>query len=411
MTTKKKRAAKTSKHFDVVIIGGGLSGLSLACLLGPSGLRVACIDQQDPATLSAADERTTAISAGSQKILEKAGLWQDLQSKACAIRDIQIRDGSASPVLLGFLSREVDGRAFGWIVENRDLRAALMQRVKTFKNISHIAPAKLQEIINSDHETSVSVTLENGDMLTASLVVGADGRGSAVRSAMGVTTRAWSYDQRATVCTVWHEHSHEHRAVEHFWPQGPFAILPMNDDPAKKAPFKHRSAVVFTEHGPDSKSLMHFTDAQFETALAARFPDSYGAVHLATQRASYPLSLVHATSYIAPRMALIADAAHGIHPIAGQGLNLGFRDVEALSRLVIAAFEAGRDIGDPSILQEYERQRRADNVAMIAFTDTLVRLFSNDIMPVRALRKAGLRAVSKWPAAKRFFMRKAMGEG
>lgn len=418
--TKSAQSVKTkTRDFDVVIIGGGLSGLTLACLLAPSGMRIACVDQQDPKTLSLADTRTTAISAGSRKILESAGIWGDLEKKSCPILDIEIRDGNGSPVLLDFLSDEIKGQAFGWIAENRDLRAAMARRLKSFKNITHMAPAKLAGFEVAEDQARVS--LSGGQILSAQLVIGADGRASDMRKIMGVDTRAWDYRQQAIVCIVRHEHAHNHRAVEHFWPEGPFAILPMTDDPDQKAALKHRSAVVFTQHGQAGhgktghgktakKSLMEFTDHQFEAALAARFPGTYGAIELAGKRASYPLGFVHAASYIAPRAALVADAAHGIHPIAGQGLNLGFRDVSALASLLSDEFKAGRDIGAQTLLQNYERQRRIDNMAMAAFTDGLVRLFSNDILPIKALRRAGLRAVSKLPAAKRFFMRKAMGE-
>jgi 2-polyprenyl-6-methoxyphenol hydroxylase-like FAD-dependent oxidoreductase len=242
--------------------------------------------------------------------------------------------------------------------------------------------------------------------LLTRLVVGADGRGSFTRAWMGVGARRRDYKQRAIICTVRHENPHENIAVEHFWPQGPFAILPMADGPDGA----YRSSVVFTEHGPERTSLMGYSDEAFEAALATRFPARYGQVELAGQRAAYPLGLVHASEYIAPRMVLIADAAHGIHPIAGQGLNLGFRDVGVLADLLAEAKAQGADPGGQNLLESYQRQRRIDNVAMIAMTDSLNRLFSNNIMPVRLLRKAGLRAVSKLPIAKRFFMRQAMGD-
>jgi len=387
--------------FDVIIVGGGLSGLSLACLLGNANLKTACIDQLDPKS-KGIDLRTTAISYGSTKILERAGIWKDMAKKASPIKDIQILDGD-SPLLLQFLSSEVKDRAFGWIVENADLKKILIKKVKSLKSLTHIAPASVDDFEISDH--AASVTLDNGEKLNAQMIIGADGRRSAVREFMDAPTRQWDYNQHAVICCVAHENPHEQVAVEHFWPEGPFAILPMRDD--KK---QHRSSVVFTEHGSEKSSLMNFTDEEFEIALNARFPKTYGKVKLINKRAAYPLSLNHASNYTAPRMALIADAAHGIHPIAGQGLNLGFRDVDKIAELLANAKAQGKDLGATEILESYQRARRIDNMSMVAATDALVRLFSNNLPPVRFLRRTGLKLVSKIRPAKNFFMKQAMGD-
>jgi 2-octaprenyl-6-methoxyphenol hydroxylase len=390
--------------YDAAIIGGGPSGLTLSCLLGQQDLRVICLDQTAPdkSATTASDLRTTAISYGSRKILEQAGIWE-LIKESCPIDEIRILDGR-SPLLLNFASEEAGGKSFGWIVENTYLHHALMQRISALETAHYEAPVRATDFqVKDDHAACI---LEDGSEIKARLLIGADGRGSFMRGWMGVDTREWSYRQRAIVCTVVHEHPHHLAAVEHFWPSGPFAILPMSDDQDGR----HRSSVVFTEHGPRSRSLMTLTDSTFEAALAERFPESYGDIKLISKRAAYPLGLIHATRYTAPRMALIADAAHGIHPIAGQGLNLGFRDVAALSELVGQAFEAGSDIGGEDILERYERMRRIDNMSMIAFTDGLNKLFGNNIPPVRFLRRAGLRAVAHFPPAKRFFMKRAMGD-
>ncbi len=392
---------KAQNNYDVIIVGGGLSGLTLACLLGRAGIKAACIDQADPA-MQVKDLRTTAISFGSSKILAQAGIWNDMLPNASPIEDIHILDGD-SPLLLQFLSSEVQDRAFGWIVENADLRAALMDRLQSLKSVTHIAPAKVDNFDVADE--SASITLENGDILSAKLIIGADGRNSSVRDFMDVPTRQWNYNQRAVICCVSHENTHENVAVEHFWPEGPFAILPMRDKNKL-----HRSSVVFTEHGSEKHSLMTFTDKEFEIALNARFPDRYGAVKMIGKRAVYPLNLVHAQNYTAPRMALIADAAHGIHPIAGQGLNLGFRDVDKMAEILTAAHQEKQDLGASFLLRHYERARRFDNMSMVAATDGLVRLFSNNLPPVRFLRRSGLRLVSKIRPAKQFFMKQAMGD-
>ncbi|MEZ5815375.1 MAG: UbiH/UbiF/VisC/COQ6 family ubiquinone biosynthesis hydroxylase [Alphaproteobacteria bacterium] len=394
-----------NKTYDIAIIGGGLAGLSLACLLGRHGLKIACIDAADP-KIKPKDLRTTAVSFGSRKVLEKAGIWENI-SENCPINDIQILDGS-SPVLLEFLSGEVENKVFGWIVDNHHLKIAMIKRLKALKNVTHIAPAKVADF--EIHDTHANVHLEGGKIFEAQLIIGADGRFSSVREFMtrhyGLQTRQWSYNQRAVICTVAHENPHNNIAVEHFWPEGPFAILPFADDKDGT----HRSSVVFTQHGPEKNSAMHMSDEEFEAALAARFPSTYGDVKLIGRRAAYPLGLVHARDYIAPRMVLVADAAHGIHPIAGQGLNLGFRDLDTLDELIGQAHKAGEDIAAPKLLETYQRRRRPDNMAMVAMTDGLNRLFSNNIMPMRILRRSGLKLVSRLRPAKNFFMKQAMGD-
>ena len=399
--------AKTSDQYDVVIVGGGLSGLSLACLLGENeGLRIACLDREDPQKQIANDERTTAISYGSSLILERAGVWDTMLPHACPIDDIEILD-SGSPVLLEFLSREVEGKSFGWILHNAHIRRTLVDKVKSLKNVDHIAPAQVSDFIAPETpDDDVQAILADGRRLSARLIVGADGRGSFVRHWLDIPSRRWSYGQRAVICNVAHANPHGNKAVEHFWPEGPFAVLPMTDD----AQGRHRSGLVFTEHGPEKKSLMRLNDADFEAAVAEKFPLEYGKIEIAGPRQCYPLGLIHASRYIGPRMALVADAAHGIHPIAGQGLNLGFRDLGELGRLIGDAAEDGTDPGSPALLETYLRRRRPDNMAMIAVTDGFVRLFSNGVLPIGLARRAGLRAVSRLPAAKRFFMRHAMGE-
>lgn len=392
-------------NYDIAIVGGGLAGLSLACLLGRHDLQIACIDLADPKT-KPKDLRTTAISFGSRKILERAAIWQHID-ESCPIEDIQILDGRSS-VLLEFLSEQADGNAFGWIVDNHVLKTAMMKQLKSLKNVDHIAPMGVEGF--SIDEQAGHVQLANGKTIKAELIVGADGRNSSVRKFMehqyGMRSRQWSYNQRAVICTVEHDNPHDNIAVEHFWPEGPFAILPFADDKNGK----HRSSVVFTEHGPEANSLMSLDDKDFELALAARFPDFYGGVRLMGRRVAYPLGLVHAEKYTAPHMILVADAAHGIHPIAGQGLNLGFRDLDTLERLISDALEQGLPLASEDLLSAYEYKRRPDNMAMVAVTDGLNRLFSNSSPSVGLIRKAGLKMVSRLAPAKRFFMKQAMGD-
>lgn len=406
-TAKKAAAGKSSApdyDYDVVIVGGGLSGGTMAALLGTHGFRVACIDRETPVTQleDVFDGRTTAISWGSQKVMAEAGVWALLQKNACPIRTIDILDGG-SPVLLRFGAEEVGGRSFGWILENRLIRKALFDRMAAIKTVTHIAPAQIVSMTREDD--GITITLKDGQICAAPLIIGADGRNSFTRDWAGIGTRSWSYEQRAVVCTVTHEHPHNNVAVEHFRDQGPFATLPMTPDKEGR----HRSSVVWTEHCADKDSALHYPQDVFDAALTARFPDNYGRVRQTGGRFSYPLGLQHAHEYIAPRVALIAEAAHGIHPIAGQGLNMGFRDVAALCECLIAARAAADDLGADSVLSAYQQKRRFDNMAMAGATDGLNRLFSNKLMPLPVLRKAGLKMVARIPVAKKFFMHQAMG--
>lgn len=407
---KSARAKKTGSDkaaadkFDVIVVGGGLSGLALTALLARNGLSTLCLDRDPPALQQeeSFDGRTTAISFGSRQVLKAAGCWDGIAPLSCPIETIHILDGD-SPVLLDFSSREVGGRAFGWIVENRLLRRALLAGVKAQKAATHIAPAQVVDFETGADEAAA--ILADGRRFTASLIIGADGRNSFTREWMDIGARSWRYDQRAIVCTVAHEYPHGDIAVEHFREPGPFAILPMTDD----ADGTHRSSVVWTEHGPERDSALRYDQATFDAALAARFPARYGAVRQIGGRFSYPLGLIHAHRYIGPRMALAAEAAHAIHPIAGQGLNMGYRDVAALADILAAARARGGDLGGDDVLQRYQRARRFDNMAMAGATDTLNRLFSNGLPPVRLVRRAGLRLVARLPRAKRFFMEQAMG--
>lgn len=389
---------------DVIIVGGGLSGLSMTCLLASHGVSVICIDRDTPVyeVDDIPDGRTTAISYGSHKVLAEGGIWEGLAPHCCPIEQIDITDGD-SPILLSFSSEEVGGRIFGWIAENRYMRVATYDRLKQLKSASHIAPATVKDFTRD--EDSAGVILDNGETYRAKLVIGADGRNSFTRDWMGIDTRSWPYNQTALICNVFHENPHDYIALENFRTQGPFAILPMTDD----AQGRHRSSLVWSQHGKQAFAMAHESEDVFNAALNARFPERYGHVELATKRQAFPLNLIHAHQYIAPRMALIADAAHGMHPIAGQGLNMGYRDVAALGTLIIDAVKDGKDAGAPDLLESYQRQRRFDNMTMMGATDTLTRLFSSRLPGIGLLRKFGLKTVATLPPAKQFFMKQAMG--
>jgi len=400
----RKAAAAYDFTADVVIVGGGHAGCTMAALLAANNITAICIDQDDPEkTLHQAfDGRTTAISFGSRRVIEAAGAWDAVEADACPIKDIKIME-SGSPVLLEFLVEEVEGPAFGWIVENRKLRRSLYERLTSLKNANHIAPARVADFARDGE--GVTVHLADGRTARGKLVIGADGKNSFTRDWMGIGTRGWKYNQRALVCIVNHENPHNSIAIEDFRSEGPFAVLPMMDDEQGN----HRSSIVWTEHGPEKSSALHWDEQTFNAALNERFPALYGKVALSGKRFAYPLGLTHAHDYIAERMALVADAAHAIHPIAGQGLNIGLRDIAALAERLIEAKKSGTDYGDGALLQSYQRMRRKDNMLMAAATDSLNKLFSNDLASVRILRKFGLRTVQKFPAARKFFMKQAMG--
>lgn len=396
---------------QIVIIGGGLSGLTMGLRLAQSGFDVMCIERaarpdyldHDNDIPSEPDRRTLAISYGSSKVLERAGVWDEMVSKGAAITGIDVLD-SASPVLLHMDAGETEAPGFGWVIEAAHMLGVLRRAADKCANLEVIYGEALDDL--SVEAEGAAVTLSSGRHITAQLVIGADGRGSKLRQLAGIQARSRSYHQDAIVCCVAHEHPHDGLAVEHFWPEGPFAILPRTD----LEDGRHASAVVLTEHGGQgADSLMSLSDAEFEMALKVRFPERYGVVSLASERKIYPLGLVHAERYVGHRVALIADAAHGIHPIAGQGVNLGLRDVEALVKILDEAREAGDDIGSLEMLQGYQRARRADNMAMIAFTNTLNYVFSIKGSGAQVVRRLGMAAIRKFPRLKRFIVDQAMG--
>jgi 2-octaprenyl-6-methoxyphenol hydroxylase len=393
-----------SERFDVVIVGGGMAGMSLGAALAGSGLSVAVVERLDPAVLKEAafDGRTTSIAHGSAQVLRGIGLWPLIEAGAEPILDIRVADGhparGISPLFLHYDHTEVGIDPFGYIVENRDLRDGLFRLAADLPTLEIIAPASVDETVR--RADGATVSLSDGRRLECALVVGADGRNSPLRNAAGIQAIAFRYDQTAIVCTVKHERAHAGVAVELFLPGGPFAMLPMTGD---------RTNIVWTERSALASEYMALDDAAFLQEVRRRFGDWLGDLELAGPRFSYPLGLMHASRYTERRLALISEAAHAIHPIAGQGLNLGIRDVAALAEAIVDAVRLGLEPGDSTVLARYEAWRRIDNTTLVAVTDLLNRLFSNDVPPIRAARDLGLAAVGKVPPLKRLFMRHAMG--
>jgi 2-octaprenyl-6-methoxyphenol hydroxylase len=366
------------------------------------------------------DGRSSAIARGTQQALQVLGLWQGMAPAAAPILDIRISDGrlgtgragGASALHLHFSHQEVataeDARPLGYIVENTAIRRACLDRARSVARIDLRAPADLAEV--DRRPGGVTARLSDGTAIRARLLVAADGRGSVQRQAAGIKVTELGYGQTAIVATIAHSLPHGGVAHEHFLPSGPFALLPMTDASDDSGRPLHRSSLVWTERRALVDAMMALDEAGFAAELQRRFGDSLGRLALwGGRRWTHPLSLLHAERYIDTRLALIGDAAHGIHPIAGQGLNLGLRDVAALAECIVDARRLGLDVGSATVLERYQRWRRLDNMALIAATDSLNRLFSNDLPPVRLLRDLGLAAVNRMPPLKRFFMRHAMG--
>jgi 2-octaprenyl-6-methoxyphenol hydroxylase len=392
------------KKTDVVISGGGMVGFTLALALAEAGLNVVLADPAPPShKLDASfDGRVSAISYSSVRMLEALGVWTELKSHAQPINDILVTDarlgGTPSPFSLHFDHREI-GVPMGYIAENRDIRAALLDCAE--RNPRLVLECRASVVDLKTGAADIDVSLDRGKPIRASLFVAAEGRDSASREKMGIRLIQWSYPQRAIVTTVAHERPHNGAAYEHFLPSGPFAILPMTGN---------RSSLVWTERERLADSMLSLTNDAFEEEVARRFGAHLGAVHAEGPRWSYPLRFHLARAYVRPRFALVGDAAHGIHPIAGQGLNLGFKDVAALSEVILDAARLGLDYGSSEVLARYERWRRFDSFSLAAATDALNRLFSNDFAPLRMARDLGLGLVDGIGPLRRFFMRHAGGD-
>ena len=402
------KAAKTA-DCEVLIVGGGMVGLTLGLTLAGAGVEVVVVDREDPAKVqdAAFDGRASAIARGSQQALAGAGLWDAMAPSAQPILDIRVSDGrvgaGASPLFLHYDHREVGDAPLGYIVENRAIRSALHAEARRRGGLRLAAPAQVAALERGPG--GVEARLDDGSTLRARLAVAAEGRTSPLRQAAGIRTTSWNYPQSGIVCTVAHERPHRGVAHEHFLPSGPFAMLPMTD--AEDG--THRSSIVWTEKRDLAPAMMALEPGDFAREIARRFGDSLGRLEAIGGRWCYPLALLIAERSVDERLALVGDAAHGIHPIAGQGLNLGLRDVAALAETVVDARRLGLDVGGPEVLARYERWRRTDSLLLVAATDGLNRLFSNDIAPLRLARGLGLAAVNRVPPLKRFFMNHAMG--
>lgn len=393
---------------DIAIIGGGLAGGLAALALAREKFTVALIDSEEPAAMqdAAFDGRTTALAYAAARVFRRLGLWASIADDAAPILDILVTDGrragpgrkgAVSSFHLHFDSRELGGDdPLGYIVENRLLRRAIYAALAGETGVTLLAPAR--RIRTECGKADAAITLADGRRVRAALVVAADGRHSPSRADAAIRVNAWTYPQTGIVATIAHERPHDGVAQELFLPSGPFAILPMTGD---------RSNLVWTETTDAAPAYLALPDDRFLAAIAARVGDYLGDISLAGPRWSYPLAFHLAQSFIAPRLALIGDAAHAIHPIAGQGYNLGVKDIAALVEVLVDARGLGLDVGSASTLENYQRWRRFDSASLAFGTDALNRLFSNDVAPLRVARDIGMGAVNAIAPLRRFFMKQA----
>jgi 2-octaprenyl-6-methoxyphenol hydroxylase len=390
------------RDHDIVIGGGGLTGLILARTLAQvlgEGVRVAVIDPEAPGTR--ADPRSYALSAGSKRLLDTIGVWPAVAGDAQPVSGIDITDSALTdairPILLSYDTAVDDGEPGMWIVPAASLHGATAAAMKNPNGVTLVSTSAVGVARDT---AGATVTLAAGGSLRAGLVVACDGRHSPLREAAGIRTVNWRYPQTGIVTTVRHERPHGGRAIQHFLPGGPFAILPLTGN---------RSCVTWTEAEGEAQRLLALDDAGFLDALEQRFGHRLGALELAGPRAGWPLAMHLARELIAPRFALVGDAVRGVHPIAGQGLNLGLRDVAALSECIVDAVRVGLDVGDATALERYARWRRFDGAASAAAFSALNSLFSQDNALLRSVRDAGLGVVDRLPGLKRALVSEAAG--
>jgi 2-octaprenyl-6-methoxyphenol hydroxylase len=397
-----KDAGGAANRLDVVVAGAGYVGMAVAVSIRAArpSLRVAVVDAA-PAGTWERDGRASAIAAAGCRMLEQLGCWAEIAPQAQAITDMIVTDSRTAdplrPVFLTFDGEVAPGEPFAHMVYNRTLNGALRRRAAEL-GVDIIEGVAVDSF--GVEPGAATIHLADGMTLTASLLVAADGIKSRLRDMAGIKTVSWDYGQSGIVCTVAHERPHNGRAEEHFLPAGPFAILPLPGN---------RSSIVWTERTADAERLVSGDPFLLEAELELRFGLKLGEIAVEDKARAWPLGLTLARAFVAPRFALAGDAAHGIHPIAGQGLNLGFKDAAALAETIVEADRIGQDIGALDVLQGYERWRRFDTLQMGVTTDVLNRLFSNDLAPIRTIRDIGLGLVDRMPRLKQFFIRQASG--
>ncbi len=389
---------------DILIVGGGLNGPALALALAKSGFRVGVIDalpidvRKDPAF----DGRAYALALASQRLLKAVGVWSGVADHAQPMLEIKVTDGrageGASPWMLHFDHAEIEEGPMGYMVEDRHLRRAFLDALETNDLITQYTQETVVDQATDAH--GVSITLATGKTLTAKLLVGCDGRKSGTAERAGIRRTGWGYGQTGIVCAVEHEKPHGGIAHQFFMPNGPLAILPLQGN---------RSSIVWSETDSRAAACMKMSDEEFLETLKPAFGSFLGDIKLAGARFAYPLNLTLANSFIGQRLALVGDAAHGMHPIAGQGLNAGLRDIAALAEVLSEAKQHGEDYGNAIVLGRYQQWRRFDTASLAVATDTFNKLFSNNNPLLRAVRGFGMGLINATPALRRNFIREAAG--
>ena len=390
---------------DILIVGGGLNGPALALALASGGVSVTVIDSR-PAPARATlgfDGRAYALAIASKRLLTVLGVWPLVADRSQPILQIKTSDGRAgsgpSPFFLTFDAAEIEEGPMGFMLEDRHLYAAFLAALAENPRITLLSGETV--VAQDTTATLATVTLASGHSLSARLLVGCDGRSSGTAARAGITRTGWSYGQTALVTAIAHEKPHRGIAHQFFMPSGPLAILPL--------PGGYRSSIVWSQTDATARAIAALPDDQYLAALRPRFGDFLGAISLAGARFSYPLNLTLANGFIAERLALVGDAAHGVHPIAGQGLNLGLRDVAALAQVLVIAARRGEDLGAADVLARYQRWRRFDSTSLALGMDAVNHLFSNDNPILRVGRDLGLAAVNALPALRRGLIRQAAG--
>ena len=387
---------------DVIILGGGLVGLALAAALDSSGLSSIVIDPADPEARKNAsfDGRTSALSSSSRRMFDTVGIGDHFSVPGCPIRRIEVADG-LEPGGLAFDPGD-DEEPLGFMHENRHLRAALLARAEAGKNIWLMWKAKPAEVVRGDH--GVVVRLEDGRVVGAPLLIAAEGRNSPMREAAGIRCARWKYDHSAIVSTLRHERPHGQVAYEIFYPSGPFALLPMTDDSVG-----HRSAIVWSVKAEDAAGFMSLSDADFAAEAEAAMGGFLGKIALLAPRSTYPLGFHHAARITDHRLALVGDAAHGMHPIAGQGVNVGYRDAAALAQVLVEGARLGLDLGDQQLLTRYQRWRSLDTFMVSLATDGLTRIYGIPGRAASKVRRFGMSVINRIGPVKDRLMAEARG--
>lgn len=403
MRASKAHAVGCPVEFDLVIVGGGMVGASLACALGNSDFRVAVIEAIPPGDPGqpSYDDRTIALAYSSRRIFEAIGVWDEIVHRSvCPIENIHISDRGR----FGFTrlhASDMHIEALGYVAETRALGAALYERMAGYSNVELVCPATVQVINPGADRIEILMEHDGAERrLSARLLVAADGGNSAVRRAAGISARRRAYGQTAVVANVTPGRPHKNTAYERFTNSGPLAILPMSED---------RCAVVWSVEDSDAEQMLRWSDEEYLQRLQERFGDRLGTFSRAGKRVAYPLALTRVAEIVGQRLVLVGNAAHTVHPVAGQGFNLGLRDVATLAQVLVEAHQDGRDIGQAEVLQRYAAWRKRDNRRVASFTDGLIQIFSNDFLPLAVMRNLGLAAVDLMPSVKRMFIRRTSG--